>query len=289
MSNSPAISKSDSAPDAAKPTSPVRQGIARIGEPAAHWIDYLGAIAHLWWDALHWLYQSLVLRRVRFGRPAFYAQIVRVGVKSIGVICLVSGCIGLILALQMAPPLNEFGQTDKVANIVAIAIFRELGPLISAVVLVGFAGAAVAAELGTMVVGEEIEALEAHALNPVRFLVLPRVLATTICMVVLCVFGEIVAIAAASIGSFLFLDIPFRMYYENTIDQLKIVDVMTGLWKSGVFGLIMGLIACYQGLTVTGGALGVGRATTNTVVHSVIAIIFADLIFTAIFYALGWT
>ena len=146
MSESPAMSKSDAASGTHAPApSAMRDRISRIGAPAAEWVDYLGAVAHLLRDTTHWLNQSLVLRRVRFGRPALYAQIVRVGVKSIGVICLVSGCIGLILALQMAPPLNEFGQTDKVANIVAIAIFRELGPLISSVVLVGFAGAAVAA------------------------------------------------------------------------------------------------------------------------------------------------
>merc|ERR1712102_163747 len=103
---------------------------------------------------------------VRIGRSAIVSQLVRVGVKSIGIILLVSGCIGLILAISMQPPLAELGQQNMIANIVAVGVFREMGPLIAAIVLTGFAGAAIAAEIGTMVVGEEIEALETHALNP---------------------------------------------------------------------------------------------------------------------------
>lgn len=236
-----------------------------------------------------WVWRSLAVRRVRFGRFAFYSQLIRVGVRSAAVIALVSACIGLILALQMAPPLAEFGQTESVANIIAVAVFRELGPLITAIVLTGFAGASIAAELGTMVVGEEIEALQAHALNPVRFLVVPRVLATITATVVLCVVGELVAVTAGWAISVGMLDVPSKVYIDNTIQQLGLADFFTGVWKAGVFGAIIGMIACHNGLSVTGGAAGVGKATTHTVVHSIVAIIFTDLIFTALFYRLGWT
>src|SRR3989440_6745608 len=116
---------------------------------------------------------------------------VRVGVRSIPIVMLVLFCIGSILALQMAPVLKEYGAVEQTANIISIAVFRELGPLVSAIVLTGFAGASIAAEIGTMVVSEEVEALEAQAISPVRFLVLPRVLATMVMMVCLAVVGDL--------------------------------------------------------------------------------------------------
>src|ERR1700685_4098362 len=115
----------------------------------------------------------------------------RVGVRSIPIVCLVLFCIGAILSLQMAPILRDYGAADRVADIIAIAVGRELGPLVCAIVLTGFAGASIAAELGTMVVSEEIEALEAHAINPIRFLVVPRILATTIMMICIAVVGDL--------------------------------------------------------------------------------------------------
>ena len=212
----------------------------------------------------------------------------RVGVRSIGIVGLVSGSIGIILALQTSPSLATFGQIDKVANLIAVAVFRELGPLIAAIVLTGFAGASIAAELGTMVVGEEIEALEAMALNPIRFLVMPRVVATTLSLILLSVLSDLMSVIMGGVAGVFFLDIPYELYKQNTIDQLKLSDFTTGLLKAAVFGLILGLIACQNGLRVTGGAAGVGKATTNTVVQTVVSVVLADLLFTAIFYALGW-
>lgn len=266
----------------------VRRTIEGVGDPAMRGIAYFGGVSIMLGQTADWIYRGTIKREVRLGRPALYAQIRRLGIRSIGVIALVSSCIGMILALQMAPPLAEFGQTSKVANIIAVAIFRELGPLISAIVITGFAGASIAAELGTMVVGEEVEALEAHALNPIRFLVVPRIVATIIAMLVLTVMGELVAIFSGYAAGVLLLDIPSGIYINNTLEQLQLADFLTGMWKAGVFGLILSSIACYNGLAVTGGAAGVGKATTYTVVHSVVAIIFADLIFTAIFFKLGW-
>ncbi|MEM1424643.1 MAG: ABC transporter permease, partial [Planctomycetota bacterium] len=165
---------------------------------------------------------------------------------------------------------------------------RELGPLMAGIVLVGFAGAAIAAEIGTMVVGEEIEALEAHALNPVRFLVVPRIIASVISLICLAVVSNVVAVFAAALMSKTVLGISWTTYYQNTLAQVDHTDYITGIVKAAIFGLLIGLIACGNGLKVTGGAAGVGRATTQTVVQSVVAVIIADLIFTIVFYALGW-
>lgn len=250
-------------------------------------VSHVGAITLLFVNAAQWIVRSTYQPKVRIGRSAIVSQIVRIGVRSIGIVSLVSGCVGLILAFQLAPPLDEFGQKDKVANIVGVAILRELGPLIAAIVLTGFAGASIAAEIGTMVVGEEIEALEAHAMNPVKFLVVPRVIASILSLTAISVIGDVVAVAAALGISMVALDIPYAAFMSNLFDQVKLVDFLTGVSKGAVFGLLIAIIACYNGLKVTGGAMGVGIATTNTVVQSIVAVIVCDLIFTTVFFALG--
>lgn len=260
-----------------------------IGGLVSGMLEFVGGLVWLLADLLRWVWRSTVRRKVRFGRSAFVSQMVRVGVRSISIVLLVSSCIGLILALQTAPSLEQFGQVDKVANLVGVAVFRELGPLIAAIVLTGFAGASIAAEIGTMVVGEEIEALESMALNPVRFLVVPRVLASAISLVLLSVMADLAAVVAGGIIGVSQLGIPYEVYKDNTINQLSNSDFLTGLAKAAVFGTILGLIACRNGLRVSGGAAGVGKATTDTVVQTVVTVIFADLFFTALFYAIGWS
>ncbi len=270
-------------------TSRALRSVEFIGQ---RWLDFqrnVGGVWYLFVDVASWIGRALTSRRIRLGRVAIVSQVVRLGARAIGIVMLLSMAIGAILALQMEPPLRDFGQTDKIANIVGVAVLRELGPLISAVILTGFAGAAVAAEVGTMVVGEEIEALEAHALNPVRFLVVPRVLATTFSLVCLTVLADIVAIASGMFVSVYVHNVPAVQYWDNTLVQCEAKDLLTGLVKAAVFGMLIGLISCYNGLRVTGGAAGVGRATTATVVASVVSVIFADLIFTTIFFALEWT
>jgi phospholipid/cholesterol/gamma-HCH transport system permease protein len=260
-----------------------------LGGLVAGTLEFVGGLVWLLIDLLRWVVRSLFSSRIRFGRSAFVSQMVRVGVQSVSIVLLVSSSIGLILALQTAPSLQQFGQVDKVANLVGVAVFRELGPLIAAIVLTGFAGASIAAELGTMVVGEEIEALESMGLNPVRFLVVPRVLASAISLVLLSVIADLSAVIAGGVIGVTQFGIPYEVYKDNTISQLSDIDFLTGLFKAGVFGTILGLIACRNGLMVSGGAAGVGKATTDTVVQTVVTVIFADLFFTAVFYAVGWS
>lgn len=257
-----------------------------IGAPVLELLTHIGDMVGLLLDTLGVVLKAVGKERVRLGWSAAVSQIIRVGLRSIGIVSLVSGSIGFILAFQLSPPLDEFGQRELVANIVSVAVLRELGPLIAAIVLTGFAGASIAAEIGTMVVSEEVEALEAMALSPVRFLVVPRVIASVLSMLVLAVLADIVAIGMSATVSITLLDIPWATYKQNTLDQAKLVDFLTGVGKGGVFGLLIGLIACGNGLKVIGGAAGVGKATTGTVVQSVVAVILADLVFTAIFYAL---
>ena len=260
--------------------------IAIIGRRILGIVSHTGEVFYMLKAATHWLWRGGTDKKYRLGKSAIISQVVRIGVRSISIVMIVSGAVGLILALQLAPPLEEFGSKDKVANIIAVAVLRELGPLIGAIVLTGFAGASIAAELGTMVVSEEIEALEAHALNPIRFLVVPRVLASTISMTALGVMSSFASIVSALAISIIVLDIPYDTYMDNMLQQAKMVDFWTGVAKGAVFGTLIGIIACTNGLHVTGGAAGVGRATTYTVVECIIAIVIADLVFTAIFFAL---
>lgn len=260
--------------------------VAAVGARFLSMLDQIGAAVFLCFRAVTWVVRAVALRRVRLGRPAVITQMVRIGVRSVFIVSLVSGCVGLILAFQLSPPLDQFGQKELVANIISVAVLRELGPLIGAIVLTGFAGASIAAEIGTMVVSEEIEALEAHALDPVRFLVVPRVIASVISMTTLAVIADVVAVIAALGIAVTVLQIPYTTFVNNMLDQAKLVDFVTGVSKGTVFGLLIGLIACVNGLRVTGGAAGVGRATTGTVVQCVVAIVIADLAFTAAFYAL---
>jgi len=273
-------------PDPLAPRSAPARLLHAIGAPVLELLTHVGDMVGLLLDTLAVVLKALGKERTRLGWSAAVSQLIRVGLRSIGIVSLVSGCIGFILAFQLSPPLDEFGQKELVANIVSVAVLRELGPLIAAIVLTGFAGASIAAEIGTMVVSEEVEALEAMALSPVRFLVVPRVIASVLAMLVLAVLADLVAIGMSAIVSITILDIPWATYKQNTLDQAKLVDFLTGVGKGGVFGLLIGLIACGNGLKVVGGAAGVGKATTGTVVQSVVAVILADLVFTAIFYAL---
>jgi phospholipid/cholesterol/gamma-HCH transport system permease protein len=248
----------------------------------------LGAMYSLLSEATCITAKGMLVPGQRIGRDTLIEQMVRVGVRAIPIVILVEMAIGMILPLQMFPKLDEFGQAEQIATINAISGFRELGPLMTAVVLCGFAGASIAAELGTMVTAEEIEALQASALNPVRFLVVPRLFATVIMTVMLTVIADVVMVASGMLTSYK-LGIDPDTYFQLTFEAIDVLGFATGLVKAGVFGLLIGLIACFLGLSVKPwqGSEGVGRATTNTVVYCIVAIIAADAVFTIIFYSYG--
>ncbi|MBP7937297.1 MAG: ABC transporter permease [Phycisphaerae bacterium] len=259
----------------------------RVRRRIVEGVRYAGGVGYLLVDTALWTFRGLCLRSARFGWSALFSQMVRVGVQSVPIIVLVQTFIGIILALQLQPTLEQYGSTDKIANIIGIAMFRELGPLLSAVVLSGFAGASIAAEIGAMVESEEIKALRAHALNPIRFLVVPRTLATIIMLTGLAIIADVVGVCGGMMISWWVLGIEPAQYLDNTRTALVYRDFFTGLSKAAVFGMLISMIACYEGLTVQGGAEGVGRATTSTVVKSIVALIATDCLFTAVFFMFG--
>lgn len=262
--------------------------ISAIGAGTLGLLEFVGGLGYLMLDTAAAVRRGLFSKRGRrMGWRNVFAQMVRVGVRSIPIVSLVLFSIGAILVFQIAPVLKKYGALDRVSDIVSLAIFRELGPLVSAIVLTGFGGASIAAEMGTMVVSEEIEALEAQAIDPVRFLVLPRVLATLVMMVCVAVVGNLMGVVGGMVVASGSLGISTDQYLRHTFEAVDLDDFYTGLIKAGVFGILISSLACYLGLGVTGGAQGVGAATTRTVVYTIVALIVVDLMFTAAFYAMG--
>jgi phospholipid/cholesterol/gamma-HCH transport system permease protein len=207
-----------------------------------------------------------------------------VGFNAVPIVSLISCFIGVIVALQGAYSLRSFGALNYVVNMVAVIITRELGPLLTAIIVIGRSGSSFAAEIGTMKVGEEVDALETMGLNPVRFLVVPRYVAMLVMLPCLTIAADTAGILGGALFAKVSLGWSLRNYLLRTVDALVMRDVVTGLIKSLVFAVIITKIGCYEGFSVQGGAEGVGRSTTASVVKAIFSVIAADMIFTAIFY-----
>lgn len=229
---------------------------------------------------------AILRGRFPFRISIFFHQTDRAGVGSIPLVALVSFFIGLTMALLTGYQLQTFGQEKLVPPLVGVAFTRELGPLMTGIMLAARIGAAYTAELGTMTVAEEVEALEAMGLGPLRFLVSPRVLAVFLLMPCLVIVSDLTAMTGAALISRWAFDIPFRLFFESAIEQALLRDWIAGALKSLLFGLIIGLVSCYKGLTVTGGAAGVGDATTSSVVTAITTVIGMDTLFNIVLVAM---
>lgn len=217
--------------------------------------------------------------RLPFRVSMLFAQTDRTGVGSVPLVLMVSFFLGLTMALLTGYQLQKFGTERLVPTLISIAFTRELGPLLTGIVLAARIGAAYTAELGTMQVSEEVEAIEAMGIGPLRFLVAPRLFAISSLMPCLSVVSCLAALVGSALISWVTLNIVPAAYFDAVIASLIISDVVIGLFKATFFGLLIGLIACYQGLTVTGGAEGVGRATTDSVVIAITSVIGFDTLF----------
>ena len=234
-------------------------------------------------DTVYWLFVGPFKKKAA-KRESIFEQMLFMGVKSIVIVSFVGLFTGVVIAMQTAPQLASFGAVVYVASLVAISITRELAPVLTGLIIAGRVGAAIAAELGTMKVTEQIEALESMALNPIRFLVVPRFLALIIMLPCLTILADIAGIFGGYLIGVFNLNINSALYIDTTFRFLMAKDVGTGIVKSFVFGAIIALIGCYQGLNTSGGAEGVGKSTTASVVTSFILIILANCVLTAIFF-----
>ncbi len=208
------------------------------------------------------------------------------GVDALGIVLLIGFLMGLIMAFESAIPMRQFGAEIFVADLVGLAMFRELGPLMTAVVLAGRSGSAFAAELGTMRIKEEIDALSTMGLDPVPFLVVPRVLAAVLVTPLLAIFASLAGIAGGALVM-LSLGYPVAAYINQMMTTVTYVDVLSGLVKSLAFGLLVAAIGCLRGLQTGAGASAVGRSTTRAVVSGIILVALADGLFAIVYYYLG--
>lgn len=258
----------------------VVQGIGELGR------NFLREIGSLFWFIAQTFDETI--DRIRHGRvpfraASFFRHTERAGVDSVPLVGLVSFFLGLTMALLTGYQLQRFGTERLIPGLVAISFTRELGPLITGIMLAARVGAAFTAELGTMQVSEEVEAIEAMGIGPLRFLAAPRMLALFFLMPCLSTVSNIAAIAASSLISRAYFHIAFVYFVDLVRDALLIRDIITGVLKSFIFGLLIGAIACYRGLTVKGGAAGVGTATTSSVVTAITTVIGFDTIYNIVY------
>ncbi len=214
--------------------------------------------------------------RMPFRASIFFEQTDRAGVGSIPLVALVSLFLGMTMALLTGYQLETFGTERLVPGLVAVGFTRELGPLITGIMVAARIGAAYTAELGTMTVAEEVEAIEAMGVGPLRFLVSPRVLSVFLLMPCLVTLSNLTALLGAAFISRLQFNIPYPYFIDLVHDSLQRRDIIAGVVKSFLFGLIIGLVSCYKGLTVRGGAAGVGDSTTSSVVTAITVVIAID-------------
>jgi phospholipid/cholesterol/gamma-HCH transport system permease protein len=256
---------------------------AKIGSIVLGTVRGIVDVTSLLFDTVFWLFAGPIKRKGA-KREGIFHQMVFAGNGSLLIALFVAFFTGIVIAMQSAYQLSRFGANIYVAPMVAVSLVRELGPVLTALVVTGRVGAAIAAEIGTMKVSEQIEALETMALNPIRFLVVPRFLALVVMLPALTVIADITGIFGGFlVGVFnLKLD-PYR-YVTFSFKYMLWKDVYTGLIKSFVFAIIISMVGCNVGLRTKGGAEGVGKATTLSVVTSFILIILFDCVLTGIFY-----
>ncbi|MFH1090640.1 MAG: MlaE family lipid ABC transporter permease subunit [Pseudomonadota bacterium] len=253
---------------------------------AAHliWQDLLGMIIFIGELSLGLAGALIRPRQVRWKDALHSAE--TSGVNALPIVLLISFLVGLIMSFQAAIPMRMFGAEIFVANLIALSMVRELGPLMTAIVLAGRSASAFAAELGTMKVNEEINALTTMGLDPVRFLVVPRVLAAVVITPMLTVFADLVGVVG---GLVVLLSLGFTpvSYINQVLTSINHVDFLGGLVKSFVFGILIAGIGCLRGLQTGTGASAVGDSTTQAVVSSIIMIVVTDGLFAVVFFYLG--
>lgn len=249
-----------------------------IGAKVVNFVTFFGGLASLGIQTI------FLIPAKPFGTRRIFEQAKKVGIDSFLIVTLVAFFIGMIMALQTAYIMQKMSSEIYIASIVAVSLVRELGPVITALIVAGRSGAGITAELGTMTVTEQVDALVTLGSNPIKHLVVPRFLSLTAMLPILTLFANAIGIFGGYLICVYRLSIRSSIYLNMTFSSLVYKDLFTGLIKTVFFGMIIALVACYHGLRVQGGAEGVGKETTRSVVDSFIMIIVADCFFTALFY-----
>lgn len=249
-----------------------------VGQRMINFFQYAGGTFILFLQTLFWIAVP------PFRGKQISEQIVKIGLNSFGISTMTSFFIGVVLAFQSAYQMQKVNAEMYIPSLVAISMTREIGPILTALVVAGRVGASIAAEIGSMKVTEQIEALETLATNPIKYLVTPRFLALFTMLPLLTIYADAIGIFGGYLVGVYKLGLSHALYMQMTFEPLVLKDIFTGLFKTLIFASIICIVACYEGMRVQGGAEGVGAATTRAVVRSFILIIASDALITILFY-----
>ena len=256
----------------------MRELFESIGIWAGMIVSSAGGMALMLFQAIMWMFiPPLKVRNI-------FKQMEFVGVKSLFVVVLTGAFTGAVMALQSYNALKRFGAESLVGPTVALSMARELGPVLTGLMVTGRAGSAMATELGTMRVTEQIDALYTMAVNPVKYLVSPRILAGVLMLPVLAIVTDFIGVVGGYVVGVKMLGINSGVYIGRTVDFVKPHDIFDGLIKAAVFGLILSLVACYHGFNTAGGAAGVGDSATKSVVLGCVLILMSDYFLTSVMF-----
>jgi len=253
--------------------------IQKLGRSAVKVIEEAGYTIVLLSESLFWIFLGRFYKQpVRL--PSVFSQMISVGIAAAPIVFILSFAIGVMLAIQIIYNLRMFGAESQVVAGVALSVTREFGPLITGILVAGRTGSSLSARIGTMQVNQEIDALRVMGINPVRYLVSPALLAMLIMVPVLTFFSDMAGLLGGAVYTFFEIGLAFDAYAIQSLDILTINDVMQGLQKSVLFAAIIVMVGVTNGFSVVGGAEGVGRATTRSVVLSISYIVIADMVIT---------
>lgn len=258
-----------------------------VGKETLNELDYVGTLNIQLWTTLRAMRTALPIIGNRYRWKAAVRQMLEIGVDALPMVGLMAICAGFILAMQGASELRRFGAMHYVIDLVAAGFTRELGPILTAVAVSGRSGSAFAAEIGTMEVTEEIDALRVMAFEPVEFILAPKYLAALISVPCLSIVSNVCGILAGGVFMFFSTHLGLMVYLRYVLTSIEARDVISGLIKSLAFATIIAHVGCLEGFRVRGGPDAVGRSTTTAVVKSTFLVIVADAVFTAIFYYTG--
>jgi phospholipid/cholesterol/gamma-HCH transport system permease protein len=258
--------------------------LERVGRKTLDQLDYLGSLSIQLWVTLRSMKKALPFVGNRYRWKASVDQMLQIGVDAFPMVALMAVASGFILAMQGASELRRFGALHYVIDLVAVSFTRELGPLLAAIAVSGRSGSAFAAEVGTMKVTEEIDALRVMAFDPVEFVLAPKYLAALVAVPCLSIISGVCGIVAGGIFMFFSTHLGFLLYLRYVLTSIELHDVISGLIKSVAFATIIAQVGCLEGFRVHGGPDAVGRSTTAAVVKATFLVIIADAVFTAIFY-----
>ncbi|MBV8052024.1 MAG: ABC transporter permease [Acidobacteriaceae bacterium] len=257
------------------------------GRETLNQLDYVGSLNIQLWATVRAMGRALPLVGNRHRWRAAVRQMLEIGVQALPMVALLALCTGFILAMQGASELRRFGALHYVIDLVAVGFTRELGPLLTAIAVSGRSGSAFAAEIGTMKVTEEIDALKVMAFEPVEFVLAPKFLAALVAVPCLSIVANLFGIVAGGLFMFFSTHLGLLLYFRYVLSSIVLRDVLSGLIKSVAFATIIAHVGCLEGFRVRGGPDAVGRSTTMAVVRSTFLVILADVVFTAIFYLVG--